>query len=370
MQTKEFNHAAIRVAKRADRSGRGPAEQMNCGLPLVKEISLRRIARSSLIGSLVMAALFLIPASMPARADEDHDRDIDRRWEDHDKGVRSEIKALREQVASLCSTVSGLQSQVASLQTANAVLETRLTAVQSNPALKLGPFVSVDPHVEIGVNGPNITFTGANIHIVSGSSGTALGTQGLGNLIIGYDEDPVIFPTGGPGGVGKPLEPGDRTGSHNLVIGPGHRFSGHGGLVAGENNSIGGIGSSITGGYTNQAGDLASVSGGEFNNALGEGSSVTGGGANFADGVESSVNGGLNNRAEAYISSITGGTGNLVSGLWASINGGQNNIASGSGTTISGGVSNSAVGYNTVVIGGQNIIDNDNTSIAPKPPFP
>jgi hypothetical protein len=375
MQKEEFNRAASRVANRTDRSGRATAEQTNLVLRFRKENSLRCIARSTLIGSLVLAALFSIPASIPAHADEDHDHDIDRRREDNDKGVRAEIKALREQVASLGSTVSGLQSQVTALQTANTVLETRLAAVQSNPALKLGPFVSVDSNTEIGVNGPNITFTGANIHIVSGSgatgdygNGKALG---LGNLIIGYDEDPINYPTGGPGGGFKPLSPGDRAGSHNLVIGSGHRFSSSSGLVAGELNSLGGFGSSITGGYANTTGGpFSSVSGGEFNLATAEGASVSGGGANIADGTDASVSGGLDNHADANSSSITGGAFNIASGQWASISGGQNNTASGSTTTVTGGVGNSAVGFNTVVIGGQNIIDNNNNSIAPKPPFP
>jgi hypothetical protein len=373
MQKEKFNRAAIRVANRTEIGGRATADETS--LRFGKAKNLRRLARSILIGSSVLAALFLIPSPMPARADEDHDRDIDRRREDNDKGIRAEIKVLREQVASLYSTVSALQSQVDTLQTANTVLETRLAAVQKNPALKLGPFVSVDPNTEIGVSGPNITFTGANIHIVSGSgatgdygNGKALG---LGNLIIGYDEDPINYPTGGPGGGFKPLNPGDRAGSHNLVIGSGHRFSSSSGLVAGELNSLGGFGSSITGGYGNTTGGpVSSVSGGEFNLATAEGASVSGGGANIADGTDASVSGGLDNHADANSASITGGAFNIASGQWASISGGQNNTASGSTTTITGGDGNSAVGFNTVLIGGQNVIDNNNNSIAPQPPFP
>jgi len=74
-------------------------------------------------------------------------------------------------------------------------METRLAAVEANHALELGPFVSVNPNPETGVTGPNITFSGANIHIVSGSGMTDDdgNPRGLGNLIIGYDEDPALF---------------------------------------------------------------------------------------------------------------------------------------------------------------------------------
>ena len=68
--------------------------------------------------------------------------------------------------------------------------------------LALASFVSVDPNPENGVAGPNIVFTGANVHIVSGSGATTDNgnSTGLGNLIIGYDEvDP-----------NNPLNPGDR----------------------------------------------------------------------------------------------------------------------------------------------------------------
>jgi hypothetical protein len=85
---------------------------------------------------------FVASTPMPVRA------------EDNDKDIRAEITALQAQVASLQSTVSALQTQLA--------------AVQSNHALLLGPFVNVDPNPEVGVIGPNIIFSGANIHIVGG----------------------------------------------------------------------------------------------------------------------------------------------------------------------------------------------------------
>jgi hypothetical protein len=53
------------------------------------------------------------------------------------------------------------QQQVVNLQTASSNEQAQLTAIENNPALALGPFVSVDPSPEQGVPGPNIIFSGA-----------------------------------------------------------------------------------------------------------------------------------------------------------------------------------------------------------------
>jgi hypothetical protein len=278
---------------------------------------------------------------MPARADDD------------ERGGHKETEALEAKVASLQAAVSALQDQVTTLQT-------QLAAVQSNHALLLGPFVSVDPNPEIGVVGPHITFTGANIHIVSGSGMTNDNgnPRGLGNLIIGYDEDPVIFlPPGTTGGI-IPLRPGDRGGSHNLVIGRANKFTqaAFGGIVAGELNTISNEAASVTGGFENTAsGNQASVSGGGINTASGYRASVSGGGVNTASGGAASVSGGQSNTASGAAASVSGGTGNTASVF---------------GATVSGGGGNTAGGIGTVVIGGQNVTDNKDDSIAPQPPFP
>jgi hypothetical protein len=123
------------------------------------------------------------------------------------------------------------------------------------------------------VNGMNRE-SGANIHIISGlgSTNDNGSPSGLGNLIIGYDEDPAL--------VNFPLATGDRGGSHNLVIGRWNRFtqSAFGGLVAGELNTIRSEATSVSGGLSNIASGFdASVSGGQSNIASGGQSSVSGG---------------------------------------------------------------------------------------------
>jgi hypothetical protein len=147
--------------------------------------------------------------------------------------------------------LAALQAQVNALETQVNALQNELIAAK--PVLDLAPFVCVDPNPEDGVIGPNIKFTGANIHIVSGLFATDDhgNPSGLGNLIIGYDEVNPKFP----------LNPGDRGGSHNLVIGRFNRFKSNafGGLVAGEDNTIAGEAPTVCGGLFNTAVDLGAV---------------------------------------------------------------------------------------------------------------
>ena len=79
--------------------------------------------------------------------------------------------------------------------------------------------------------GPNeVVITGANLRIVNGL-GTTDTTNGLGNLIVGYNELRMHFPdcAGNP----HPFCRDARTGSHNVVVGEGNNFSSFGGLVVG-----------------------------------------------------------------------------------------------------------------------------------------
>ena len=82
------------------------------------------------------------------------------------------------------------QQQLNALKAQVTALQNQLTVAKN--VLALAPFVRVDPNPELGVTGPNITFTGANLHLVSGSGATNDGgnPRGLGNLIIGYNENP------------------------------------------------------------------------------------------------------------------------------------------------------------------------------------
>jgi hypothetical protein len=230
--------------------------------------------------------------------------------------LKDQIGDLQTNNAALRKQVGNLQVEVGNLHTNELTLHNQLAAVQSNPALALGPFVSVDPGPEVGVAGPNITFRGANVHIVSGSGATDDGgsPRGLGNLILGYDE-------------GSP-SPGDRSGSHNLVVGRYQRFTqtAFGGLVAGEANTVSRMGASVSGGS--------------------------------------------GNTASGFFASVTGGFRNTASNFNASVSGGQVNTASGRGASVGGGFRNTASGLFTVVIGSQDVVNSNDFLIAPQAPFP
>lgn len=179
-------------------------------------------------------------------------------------------------------------------------------------------------------DGDEVVFEKCNVHIRSGSGKTDSAVNGLGNVIIGYNE-----------GSGKNIK---RTGSHNLVIGPEHAYASFGGLVVGRENTISAPYASVSGGRLNTAsGFAASVSGGSVNTASADFASVSGGKSNAAKGLNASVSGGISNLAQGEYASVTGGSDNAASGFAASVSGGSGNAASGNYTSVSGGRRRSAM---------------------------
>jgi len=177
--------------------------------------------------------------------------------------------------------------------------------------------------------GTSMVISGANLSIVNGLGRTDT-TNGLGNLIIGYNE---MRNDGSD----------NRTGSHNLVLGSLNNYSSYGGLVAGYSNEISGPYATVSGGEFNLAqGTFASVSGGTRNEATGAYASVSGGSLNIASGGAASVSGGWQNSATDLYASVSGGGGNTASGFAASVSGGLSNTASGDYASVSGGRSNTA----------------------------
>ena len=261
--------------------------------------------------------------------------------------TEQQVQALQAQVNALTNQVNSLSAQVATAQS-------QLAGVKANPALALGPYVAVDQNPENGLAGPHVIFYGANVHIVSGS-GHTVDTTGLGNLVIGYDEDSN----------NAAIIDGNRTGSHNLVVGPQHMFTASAGIVAGTMNFTSSDFATVTGGQCNAAGgtafpsgvcfltasasDAASVSGGLFNKASGGLSSVGGGAVNTASGPRSSVSGGFSNTASGPESSVSGGDSNKASGGLSSVSGGSNNTASGLHSSVGGGANQTASGANQTI---------------------
>jgi hypothetical protein len=168
------------------------------------------------------------------------------------------------------------RSDVAALEARVVALEALVATLQAGIVPNLGTYLRIGTH-----NGqPAALFEAVNVMVVNGTGSTGGATNGVGNLIVGYDEFD-----------GEPDD--NKSGSHNLVVGDQHNYSSFGGLVAGRQNSVLAAGATVSGGQNNTAsGFVSSVSGGNSNAASGSWSSVSGGSANTAGGESSSVSGG------------------------------------------------------------------------------
>jgi hypothetical protein len=203
--------------------------------------------------------------------------------------------------AGVSDRVDALEAAVAALQTENATQQGEIVELQADNAYLLDllqHFSRVENDVYI---------TGANLNIVSGSGATDSPVNGLGNLIVGYNETAEGYDI--------------RTGSHNLVLGFRNSFSGYGGIVAGYHNSI--------------SGNFANVLGGAGNSAEGSSTSILGGiGNSTADfytwASNATIVGGYNNYAWGFSSTVGGGIDNVAAGHYSSVSGGRNRYTLGS----------------------------------------
>ena len=232
--------------------------------------------------------------------------------------------------------VSDLMSEVTTLQSQVAALQTLLAGVSRS--------------------GHALVLSGMNLQVESGAGGTTAAVNGLGNLIIGYNENP-----------------GTQTGSANLVLGDGQSFTSYGGIVAGQGNMI--------------AAPFASVTGGSGNDAQSAQSAIVGGHANSTSGMMAVVAGGQSNQANGTYAFVGGGCANVAggsSGLFctssdganpgvgsAAILGGEGNIAgptsslSGFATTVVGGDVNNALAPASSILGGENQTTSTNCQAIP-----
>lgn len=256
-------------------------------------------------------------------------------------------------------------------------LQARIAALEGSSVQALDGYLELDTSDPAR---PAARFTGVNVQIVNGAGSTPT-VNGLGNLIVGYDETRTGTPTplcsNGTyvteqtcTGAGHVWSTDHKSGSHNVVVGRMHNYSRTGGLVAGEYNTINGVNATVTGGTRGIAsgsnasvsggrsgtasGSSASVNGGTTNTASNTNSSVTGGSGNTASADSSTVSGGANNSATSFGSSVSGGTSNTAAAGYASVSGGSDNRATGIRSSVSGGNTNTASGGNASVSGGLN----------------
>ncbi len=267
-----------------------------------------------------------------------------------DKVDQSDLNALQSAIADDKADRADLEALQSTVATNTANLSSNASAIAENSS-DITALENLTQDIErTTINGyTSLVFEEVNLHLRNGLGSTdgsddtgdfsTSSVNGLGNLIVGYDEARLVA--------------SDKSGSHNLVIGPYHNYSSAGGLVLGFRSSVSGIYSSVSGGVFNVASGIASsVSGGSGNTTSGNYSSVSGGLTNAASGTLSSVSGGWDNVASANSSSVSGGRENVASGIASSVNGGRDNMASGISSSISGGSSNEASGSNSSVSGG------------------
>jgi hypothetical protein len=208
-----------------------------------------------------------------------------------------------ELLVELQEQIDLLRSDVVALVAAQAINTDDIADLSANPAgglsdeqFEMLAHMSIE---QLAVDGDGntakaIRFIGVNVQVVNGTDSTDGDGNGLGNLIVGYQE--LRSFDNRPGGDNT----NDRSGSHNLVVGNGHNYSTWGGQVVGERNTIAGAYSTVSGGTNNRAlGQFSAVSGGSYNLALGNRSTVSGGEHNWARGTWSTVSGGENNTVTA-----------------------------------------------------------------------
>jgi hypothetical protein len=163
------------------------------------------------------------------------------------------VGQLAADLAALQTRVTTLEGQVSGLQTTVGAQASQITSLESAVANLQEVQIDLQNRLQfVSVSGTEMFITGANLNIRNGADTTAGAPNGLGNLVVGYNEN-FLPPATQP-----------RTGSHNIVVGTANGYSSFGGIVAGQGNRISNAYATVTGGHDNRAsGSHASVSGGE-----------------------------------------------------------------------------------------------------------
>lgn len=178
-----------------------------------------------------------------------------------------------------------------------------------------------------------LVVSGANLQIVNGTGYTG-STNGLGNLIVGYNEDIT----------GSCINEG----SHNIIAGFDNNYRGYSNIVFGQNNTADSNLCSVLGGLDHAInfGSYSVIVGGSANSINDSASVVVGGDSNSVNAGSSVVVGGASNVNSGFSSVIVGGqSNNITGGLWQVITGGQDNfIFQGIANVVSGGLSRWPVG--------------------------
>src|SRR5581483_10888247 len=137
-----------------------------------------------------------------------------------------QIQLIQLRLAYLESRTKNLEAQSQQLQSQNQALQSKITTLQSQNQAAQAQITQLNNktqymNVSTVDNGPGVVFEGANVYIRNGQGSTET-NNGLGNLIVGYNEN---------------QHSKTRTGSHNLVIGTDNDYTSYGGMSAGKQNA-------------------------------------------------------------------------------------------------------------------------------------
>lgn len=208
-------------------------------------------------------------------------------------GLQENNSLQSQQITTLINTVLDTNTIIGGLQTDVASLNQSLEMLATSPIFDLKDYVSVVtetwPDPDTGLRGPHVIFQGVNLHIRNDSGTTCPdygNPDGLGNLVVGYNEPPAPV---------YQMQGWERQGSHNIIVGSMHHYSGCGSFISGFQNT------------TIEHGQYATVTGGQNNSASGFASTVSGGYGNIAGDDFATVSGGGLNRASHEYSAISGG---------------------------------------------------------------
>jgi hypothetical protein len=202
-----------------------------------------------------------------------------------------------------------------------------LAEFQASTVVGLADVVSVDLATD------EVVFSGVNVRIDNGL-GNTLSTNGLGNLILGYNQQ--------HGAV-------DRSGSHSLVIGDYHQWSGAGIIVTGSDNDVFADGAAVLGGWAHTVEGPWSVALGGMANQVPGGWAVSiGGNVNTVSGTNSAAIAGRDNVVSGQGAVVVGGAQNEAAADQSVAVSGSDNLASGTRSLVLGGSYNETTSYNGV----------------------
>jgi len=204
--------------------------------------------------------------------------------------LQTDLTTANASISSLQTDLATADSNIAALQTDSSNANSSITSLQAGQVVGLANYLTVDTTLN------RVIFSGANVHVNNGLGNTAT-INGVGNIIVGYDEDTISLVSVCADGqllnqtdcesAGEIWSIVHKSGSHNVVIGFWHNYSRYSGFLAGAGNNVLANNASVSGGVGNRAsGYASSVSGGNSNTASGSSSSVSGGNTRTAAGTD------------------------------------------------------------------------------------